>query len=92
MRKKFITLITAIAFCTMVVFGCADSKVIDGKVVEPYGLIDKGELKDPDIRYSVSKGNIALSVCFFQTIVMPIYVFGFALYEPIEGIEQGEAE
>jgi len=77
--KKLI-LIAALALTLM---SCAEKQTIDGKTYGPYGLISKDEDKDPAIRYEVSTGSIVVAVIFSETVIAPIYIFGWDLYEPI---------
>jgi len=65
---------------------CADSKdfEIDGKTVtvEPYGWFDTTQAND-SINYKVNTGNIIWSVIFSETIVVPVVLTGYELYEPV---------
>ena len=66
---------------------CADSKTfeIDGKqvTVEPYGWADLGG-KNKEVKYKANVGNVVLSIIFCQTIVAPVVLTGWYLFEPIE--------
>lgn len=82
--KKIITfLIVVILFSS-----CADSKVfeIDGQKieVEPYGWANAEANKDPRVIYDVSVGNVVWSVIGFETIILPIWLTGYKLYEPVK--------
>ena len=81
--RKIISLVLIIALVSSFVVSCAESKVINGVEYQPYGLLDKEEVKDPKILYKVSFGDIFWGVVGFETIFLPIYCFGFNLYEPI---------
>lgn len=83
--KKVLCVIVAIVFCITII-GCADSKVINGKEVEPYGLINKNQVKQDNVHYRVCNESIIWGIILFETIVMPIYFFGFSLYEPVSAI------
>lgn len=69
--------ITLIAV-TLALSGCADNRVICGTEYKPYGLISDNDDRNPGVRYDVVWG-IVLS----ETIIAPIYFFGFSLYEPV---------
>ena len=77
--KKFMLplLVTGMLFS-----GCADNKVIEGKEYDTYGFINESENKNPNISYSLSIGNVIWGILLFETIVAPVYFFGFSLYEP----------
>lgn len=66
---------------------CADSKVfvIDGKhvKVEPYGWADYQELKNDSIVYQANVGNIVWSVILSETVVVPVWLTGWQIYEPV---------
>ena len=80
--KKVIYLLLA----TFLIVSCADSKefVIDGKktIIEPYGWWDL-EAKHDSIVYEVNTGNIVLDVVFIETIIVPIWLTGDQLFEPV---------
>ena len=79
MKKLLILIIIAIFL-----IGCADSKIIEGKEYQPYGLFNKDEVKDDCISYRASVRAAVVGAIFFQTIVAPIIIFGFELWEPVE--------
>lgn len=62
---------------------CAQPKTIKGVEYRPYGLLNADEEKSPDIKYRISGGNIFWGVFLAETIIAPIYFFGFALYAPV---------
>ncbi len=68
--------------CLVVLVGCADTKVIDGVEYDTYGFLSQDEKKNPDIRYEVVWGNVFWGVVLFETIVAPVYFFGFSIWEP----------
>lgn len=78
------TLLIALLGLTM--FSCADSKefTIDNKQVkvEPYGWLNS-ETQNDSIKYRVNVPNIALSIIFSETIIVPIYLTGTELFEPV---------
>jgi len=61
---------------------CAQPKTIDGQVIQPYGLFNPEDKKE-DIQYKVSMGSVIVGALSFETIVFPVYIFGWNLYEPI---------
>jgi uncharacterized membrane protein len=71
-----------IVLACLILLGCADNKVIDGKEYKTYGLIDKEDVRDTSIVYSVSWGNIVWGGLLCTTVAAPIYFFGFSLWEP----------
>jgi hypothetical protein len=84
MKKLLILFSIILLFST----SCASTKYfeIDGKVVEakPYGWINKNARKDDRIVYEVNPGNIALSILGVETIVVPVWLTGWQLFEPVK--------
>ena len=76
-------LIAALALSSLLMVGCGQPKVIEGKYLPTYGLINQDENKDPTIRYEVSVGNMVWSVIFCETVVVPLYFFGWSLFNPV---------
>lgn len=68
-----------------VLSGCARDLHACGKTYTSYGLLNADEWKNPNIQYKVAWGNVILGVLFFETVIAPIYFFGFSLFEPVGG-------
>jgi hypothetical protein len=81
---KTLAITIALLFAT----ACADNKVIRQVEYETYGFANADEVKNQDIKYSVSWGNVFWGVVFIETIIAPIYFFGYSLYEP-DGMKPG---
>ena len=83
--KKLMTLflIASILLTT----SCAhDKQVTVGTIVitaKPYGWINQESAKKDGVQYQLSAGNIIWSILLCETIVAPVLLTGFALYEPI---------
>ena len=81
MRKLFFVL------CCLLVVGCADNKTFrraDGSefTATPYGWLNK-ENKVDSVEYELCGANIVLSIVFGETVVAPILLTGYELYEPV---------
>jgi len=66
---------------------CAESKQIcwkdgDCAVVQPYGLFNADE-KRADVSYRVSPGSVIVGIILCETIVAPIVIGGWFVYEPV---------
>ncbi|MCA1949570.1 MAG: hypothetical protein LDL24_03290 [Treponema sp.] len=91
--KKLLTLLLLVAF---LVTSCSQPKEIvfkDGSVqtVPPYGFINelfKDGKKNDKVLYRLSAKDIALSVIFCTTIIVPIILLGYNLWEPIGPLEK----
>lgn len=73
----------SLALLALLLVSCAEPKTIDGKTYQTYGLLNSDEFKSDSIAYKPSVGSVIVGVIFFETIIAPIYIFGFDLYEPI---------
>lgn len=75
----------ALLFCIVVflVVACSQNKVIDGKLYETYGLLNKDEIKIVNVQYRLVVGNVVWGCLLFETIVALVYFFGFDIYEPV---------
>ena len=71
-----------LALLALILMSCADDKTIDGKPYEAYGFMNQ-EDKSDSIQYKASLGSLVVGVVFFETIVVPFYVFGYDFYEPV---------
>jgi len=81
--KKILIVVLMMVMVMVMVTACSSSKVIDGKEYKPYGLIDKDDVKDPDIEYELVVGNLVWGCFLVETIIAPVYFFGFDLWEPV---------
>ena len=79
--KRIIAVILAIAIMSLA--GCGSDMVINGKNHSTYGLINADQEKDPAVKYRVVVGNVVWGIILFETIIAPVYFFGFSLYEPV---------
>lgn len=80
--KKITATILAICMMFMMV-GCGSSKIINGKEKETYGIFNKEEVRDPTVKYSLIIGNVVWGIILVETIIAPVYFFGFSIYEPV---------
>lgn len=68
---------------TTTLVGCARTKVIEGVEYDTYGLLNKDEKQSPNIQYELVWGNIIWGAILCETVVAPIYFFGFSIWEPV---------
>ena len=88
MKKLFGLLLIAI----IALSSCADSKTFeraDGTkfVAEPYGWANYQTKKIEGVTYEACMGNIVWDVIAAETIVIPIWLTGWELYEPVSFVE-----
>lgn len=80
MKKILVVLICGLLLFT----ACSSPKVIDGVKYDTYGLLNQDEKKNPDIQYEVCWGNVIWGAVLVETVVAPIYFFGFDMFEPVQ--------
>jgi len=79
--KKVVAVMVVLSM--LLIVGCGDKMVIEGRTYDTYGILNMDESKNPDIQYKLIVGNVVWSILLFQTIVMPVYFVGWSLYEPV---------
>ena len=62
---------------------CSSPKVISGTKYDTYGLFNSDDKKNPGIQYQLVWGNVIWGVLLSETIIAPIYFFGFDIFEPV---------
>lgn len=81
-------IITIFLLGLLILSSCASSKTfqIDGQDVnvKPYGWANKKARYNDKIMYEVSLGNVIWSAIGFETIVLPIWLTGWQLFEPVK--------
>lgn len=82
---KLKSLIFAVLGALLVVStsGCATDLIVSGHKYETYGVFNKDEVRDPGVKYSLSVGNVIWGCVLVETIIAPVYFFGFSMYEPV---------
>lgn len=84
MKSKIFTVFTVLIFsCMVFISGCGTTRVIDGVEYDTYGLVNKHDIKDPDIEYRIIPGNVIWGAVLFKTYAAPLYFYGFSLFEPV---------
>lgn len=78
---KKIVAILATLMLAVFLSGCAGDVRTGGKVYQSFGVINEDAKRQPDMKYSVSFGSVVVGVLFIETIIVPIYVVGWDLYE-----------
>jgi len=70
--------------------GCGDSREIcisEGcHTFKEVGLLS-GD-KNPEVEYQINTGNVVFAVIFCETIVIPVVVLGWWLWEPVGRLDQ----
>lgn len=77
--KKIQLIIMAVVLLT----SCAEKKEIKGITYQPYGLLNEQSIKVDSVCYQMNIGSAAWGALLIETVIVPIYAFGYDLYEPI---------
>ena len=77
MRQTLITIIILLLF----IVGCGNSKNIQRTWFETKGVLINDE-KHPCIHYEIILGNVFWGIVLLETLMAPIYFFGWSIFEP----------
>jgi len=80
--KRTLLLAAALA-STLLLTACGNDKVINGKDYQTYGVFNEDDVKDPAIRYEVSPGSVIWAIILCETVVFPVYIIGWDLWQPV---------
>lgn len=81
MKRAISSLLMIIMLVTL--SGCGDDMYIQKHKYETYGILNEDDVKNPAVQYQVIWGNVIWGVVLIETIVAPIYFFGFSMWEPV---------
>lgn len=79
--KKLISIFLSIML--LVIIGCGETKKIDNITYDTYGILNIADKKNDNIEYNLIIGNVIWGIVLVETIIAPVYFFGFSLYEPV---------
>ena len=92
MKKLIILIMSALMICS-----CAESKKFrkqDGSVftAEPYGWANYQTNKIEGVKYEINAPNMVLSLIFVETMIAPVLITGYNLFEPVFYTESDTTE
>ena len=79
MKRAICILVAA----SVLLAGCAKPAVVCGVEYGSYGLLNSDDKKNPDVEYEVVWGNVVWGALLAETIIAPIYFFGFSIFQPV---------
>jgi hypothetical protein len=82
MKKLFVYLMLVVFAVSL--SGCAESRYIGNKQYETFGIFNEDVVRDPNIKYEVSAGSVIFSIIFIETVIVPVYLIGWDLWEPVQ--------
>jgi hypothetical protein len=74
-------LIAAVAVCVLL-SGCAGNARIDGHVIPAVGIANP-EARVSGVQYEISMGSVIVATIFSETIIIPVLIVGWDLYQPV---------
>lgn len=80
---KRVSIFIIVVLMVITTSACSKNAIFNDVEYETYGFINKYEVRNTHIRYKIVWGNVLLGIVFFETIIAPVYFFGYDLYEPI---------
>jgi hypothetical protein len=83
--KRKINSIAVLALCAVLLFtgACGHARTINGVKYQPYGLVDKDDLYSPNVKYHVVAASVVCAIVFSETFLIPGWVVGWNLWEPV---------
>lgn len=82
--------VISIIAVALIIVGCGQPKMIDGVEYKTVGLAEMygpnkivGSDYRENIQYEVCWGNVILGAVLCETIIAPIYFYGFSMYNPV---------
>lgn len=79
-KGECMKIIIALLLSVMLV-SCAHEQTINGQIYEPKGIVTMDE-KDSNIKYRLCVGNVVWACVLSGTIVAPVVICGWYLWEP----------
>lgn len=83
--KKLIT-----ALLCFSLMACSQPLHTNGKTYEPYGLLNADAKKNENVCYQYSVGGVILSIILIETVFVPVYIFGWDVFEPFKEKKDGK--
>ena len=92
MKKLIILIMSALVICS-----CAEPKRFrkqDGTVftAEPYGWANYQTKAIKGVKFEINIHNVVLSIIFAETIITPVLITGYELFDPVSYIESDTTE
>lgn len=81
--KRTLLLVAALA-STLLLSACGNDKTINGKNYQTYGVFNEDANKDDGIKYEVSAGSVIWAIILCETVVFPVYIIGWDLWQPVK--------
>ncbi len=86
------SLLVAALASMLLLSACGNDKTIDGKHYETFGIANETANRDPAILYEVSAGSVIWAIILSETIVFPVYIIGWDLWQPVKAMPKAPAK
>ena len=80
MKTRLIALLIGAA---ALLAGCDNNKNIEGKNYPVFGIANQEAQRDPNVIYEISAGSVIWGIILCETIVVPVYIIGWDLWQPV---------
>lgn len=82
--------LTVILVATLLLVGCGEDRTVciqqgdkrECHTYVQYGLLNQDD-RDPNVQYKVIRGNVFWGIVLFASVVAPVIIFGWYVYEPV---------
>jgi hypothetical protein len=81
--KRYVVGFLILAILMFVYVDKQPEKIINGRVVNNYGLFNADEEKQSDVKYKISTPGLVCAIVFSETIIVPVIIGGYYIYEPV---------
>ena len=62
---------------------CGNDMTIGGQHYDTFGIANEDAYRDPKIVYEISAGSVIWAILLSETIVFPVYIIGWDLWQPV---------
>ncbi len=90
--KKVVASLIILCFLTVFTAGCGNNRDVcykgeSGKQecyeFDQFGLFNGNNMKNPNVKYKLIIGNVIWSIILIETIIVPIILVGWFMFEPV---------
>jgi hypothetical protein len=83
---KFFHKLILITAAAISLVSCGNDQTIDNKHYQTFGVANQDAYRDPNIVYEISAGSVIWGIILCETIVVPVYIIGWDLWQPVRKV------
>jgi flavoprotein len=72
-----------IAATVLSLSSCGADLTINGNHYDTFGIANEEANRDPRIVYEISAGSVIWAILLCETVVVPVYIIGWDLWQPV---------